>query len=143
MTSSGSSPHVSGKLFKLMTGVELTEVPYEGGGPALRDLIAGRVDMMFEPMSASIRPIRAGSLTAIAVTTAVRSEALPDVPTLGDFVPGYEASAVTGVGVPRNTPPEITGILPAINAAYLDPRMKARLRTSAAACRQAHPPSSE
>jgi tripartite-type tricarboxylate transporter receptor subunit TctC len=128
MTSSGSSPHVSGKLFKLMTGVELTEVPYEGGGPALRDLIAGRVDMMFEPMSASIRPIRAGSLTAIAVTTAARSEALPDVPTLGDFVPGYEASAVTGVGVPRNTPPEIIGILnKAINAAYLDPKMKARM----------------
>jgi tripartite-type tricarboxylate transporter receptor subunit TctC len=128
MTSSGSSPHVSGKLFQLMTGVEVTEVPYEGGGPALRDLIAGRVDMMFEPMSASIRPIRAGSLSALAVTTAVRSEALPDVPTLGDFVPGYEASAVTGVGVPRNTPPEIIEILnKAINAAYLDPKMKARL----------------
>jgi tripartite-type tricarboxylate transporter receptor subunit TctC len=128
MTSSGSSPHVSGKLFQLMTGIQVTEVAYEGGGPALRDLIAGRVDMMFEPMSASIRPIRAGSLSALAVTTAVRSEALPDVPTLGDFVPGYEASAVTGVGVPRNTPPEIIGILnKAINAAYVDPKMKARL----------------
>jgi tripartite-type tricarboxylate transporter receptor subunit TctC len=127
MTSSGSSPHVSGKLFQLMTGVQVTEVAYEGGGPALRDLIAGRVDMMFEPMSASIRPIRAGALSALAVTTAARSEALPDVPTMGDFVPGYEASAVTGVGVPRNTPPEIIGILnKAINAAYVDPKMKAR-----------------
>jgi tripartite-type tricarboxylate transporter receptor subunit TctC len=128
MTSSGSSPHVSGKLFRLLTGVELTEVPYEGGGPALRDLIAGRVDMMFEPMSASIRPIRAGSLRALAVTTAARSEALPDVPTMGDVVPGYEASAVTGIGVPRNTPPEIIDTLnKAINAAYADPKMKARL----------------
>jgi tripartite-type tricarboxylate transporter receptor subunit TctC len=128
MTSSGSSPHVSGKLFQLMTGVEVTEVPYEGGGPALRDLIAGRVDMMFEPMSASIRPIRAGSLRALAVTTTARSEALPDVPTMGDVVPGYEASAVTGVGVPRNTPPEIINTLnKAINAAYVDPKMKARL----------------
>jgi tripartite-type tricarboxylate transporter receptor subunit TctC len=128
MTSSGSSPHVSGKLFQLMTGVEVTEVPYEGGGPALRDLIAGRVDIMFEPMSASIRPIRAGSLRALAVTTTARSEALPDVPTMGDVVPGYEASAVTGVGVPRNTPPEIIDTLnKAINAAYVDPKMKARL----------------
>jgi len=128
MTSSGSSPHVSGKLFQLMTGVKVSEVPYEGGGPALRDLIAGRVDMMFEPMSASIRPIRAGSLTAIAVTTAARSEALPDIPTMGDFVPGYEASAVTGIGVPRNTPLEIVDVLnKAINAAYVDPKMKARL----------------
>jgi tripartite-type tricarboxylate transporter receptor subunit TctC len=128
MTSSGSSPHVSGKLFRLLTGVELTEVPYEGGGPALRDLIAGRVDMMFEPMSASIRPIRAGSLRALAVTTAARSEALPDVPTMGDVVPSYEASAVTGIGVPRNTPPAIIDALnKAINAAYADPKMNARL----------------
>jgi tripartite-type tricarboxylate transporter receptor subunit TctC len=128
MTSSGSSPHVSGKLFRLMTGVEVTEVPYEGGGPALRDLIAGQVDIMFEPMSASIRPIRAGSLRALAVTTTARSEALPDVPTMGDVVPGYEASAVTGVGVARNTPPEIIDTLnKAINAAYVDPKMKARL----------------
>jgi tripartite-type tricarboxylate transporter receptor subunit TctC len=128
MTSSGSSPHVSGKLFRLMTGVDLTEAPYEGGGPALRDLIAGRVDMMFEPMSASIGPIRAGLLRALAVTTKARSEALPDVPTLGDVVPGYEASAVTGVGVPRNTPPEVIDTLnKAINAAYADPKMKARL----------------
>jgi tripartite-type tricarboxylate transporter receptor subunit TctC len=84
--------------------------------------------MMFEPMSASIRPIRAGSLRALAVTTVARSEALPDVPTMGDVVPGYEASAVTGVGVARNTPPEIIDTLnKAINAAYVDPKMKARL----------------
>jgi tripartite-type tricarboxylate transporter receptor subunit TctC len=86
------------------------------------------VDMMFEPMSASIRPIRAGALSALAVTTAARSEALLDVPTVGDFVPGYEASAVTGIGAPRNTPPEIIAILNrTINAAYVDPKMKARL----------------
>jgi tripartite-type tricarboxylate transporter receptor subunit TctC len=128
MTSSGSSPHVSGKLFQLMSSVAVTEVPYEGGGPALRDLIAGRVDMMFEPMSASIGPIRAGSLRALAVTTAERSDALPDTPTMGDAVKGYEASAVTGVGVPRNTPPEIIDTLnKAINAATVDPTMRARL----------------
>jgi len=140
MTSSGSSPHVSGKLFQLMTGIQVTEVAYEGGGPALRDLIAGRVDMMFEPMSASIRPIRAGSLSALAVTTAARSEALRDVPTMGDFVPGYEASAVTGVGVPRNTPPEIIGLLnKAINAAYVDPKMKARLADTGGSARPGAP----
>jgi tripartite-type tricarboxylate transporter receptor subunit TctC len=127
MTSSGSSPHVSGKLFQLMTGVAVTEVPYDGGGPALRDLVAGRVDMMFEPMSASIGRIRAGSLRALAVTTAGRSEALPQVPSMGESVKGYEASAVTGIGAPRNTSPQIITILNrAINAAYEDPEMRAR-----------------
>jgi tripartite-type tricarboxylate transporter receptor subunit TctC len=111
-----------------MTGVDVTEVPYEGGGPALRDLVAGRVHMMFEPMSASIGPIRSGSLRALAVTTAQRSDALPNVPTMGEAVPGYEASAVTGIGVPRNTPREIVDTLnKAINAAYVDPKMRARL----------------
>jgi tripartite-type tricarboxylate transporter receptor subunit TctC len=128
MTSAGSSPHVSGKLFRLLTGVEVTEVPYEGGGPALRDMIAGRVHMMFEPMSASIGPIRAGTLRALAVTTAARSQALPGVPTMSEAVPGYEASAVTGIGVPRNTPAAIIDTLNrTINAAYVDPKMKARL----------------
>jgi tripartite-type tricarboxylate transporter receptor subunit TctC len=128
MTSAGSSPHVSGKLFRLLTGVEVTEVPYEGGGPALRDMIAGRVHMMFEPMSASIGPIRSGTLRALAVTTAARSQALPNVATMGEAVPGYEASAVTGIGVPQGTPHAIIDTLNrAINAAYVDPRMKARL----------------
>jgi tripartite-type tricarboxylate transporter receptor subunit TctC len=128
MTGAGSSPHVSGKLFRLMTGVDVTEVHYDGGGPALRDMIAGKVDMMFEPMSASIEPLRKGSLRALAVTTAARSDALPNLPTMGDTLSGFEASAVTGIGAPRNTPPEIVAILnKAINAAYSDPTMQARL----------------
>ena len=128
MTSAGSSPHVTGKLFQLMTGVELAAVPYEGGGPALRDMIAGRVHMMFEPMSASIGPVRAGSLRALAVTTRERSPALPDVPTVGEAVPGFEASAVTGIGVPKNTPTAIVERLNhEINLAFVDPTTGARL----------------
>ena len=124
----GSSPHVAGELFKMMNGVDLVHVPYAGGGPALKDLIGGRVQMMFEPMSASIEPVRSGKLRALAVTTAMRSPALPDVPTMGDSVPGYEASAVTGIGVPKDTPPEIVATLNAeINAALADPKIKARL----------------
>ena len=124
----GSSPHVAGELFKMMAGVDLVHVPYAGGGPALKDLIGARVQMMFEPMSASIEPIRSGKLRALAVTTAMRSPALPDVPTMGDSVPGYEASAVTGIGVPKDTPAEIVATLNAeINAALADPKIKARL----------------
>ena len=128
MTGAGSSPHVSGKLFRLMTGVDVTELHYDGGGPALRDMIAGKADMMFEPMSASIGPLRKKSLRALAVTTAQRSEALPDLPMMSDTLPGYEASAVTGIGTPRNTPPEVIDVLnKAVNAAYADPKMRARL----------------
>jgi tripartite-type tricarboxylate transporter receptor subunit TctC len=128
MTGAGSSPHVSGKLFRLMTGVDVTELHYDGGGPALRDMIAGKADMMFEPMSASIGPLRKKSLRALAVTTAQRSETLPDLPMMGDTLPGYEASAVTGIGAPRNTPPDIIDTLnKAVNAAYADAAMKARL----------------
>jgi tripartite-type tricarboxylate transporter receptor subunit TctC len=127
-TGNGSSPHVSGVLFQMMAGLDLVFVPYAGGGPALKDLIAGQAQMMFEPMSASIEPVRTGKLRALAVTTATRSAALPDVPTMNDSVPGYEASAVTGVGVPRNTPAEIVERLNReINAAFADPAMKARL----------------
>ena len=127
-TGNGSSPHVSGLLFKMMTGVDLTVVHYAGGGPALKGMIEGQAQVMFEPMSASIGPIRSGKLRALAITTAKRSEALPDVPTLGEFVPGYEASAVTGIGAPANTPPEIIGRLNReINAAFTDATMKAHL----------------
>ena len=102
-------------------------VPYAGGGPALKDLIAGNAHMMFEPMLASIEPVRAGKLRALAVTTTTRATALPDVPSLSESVPGYEASAVTGVGAPRHTPAEIIERLNAeINAAFADPTMKAR-----------------
>ena len=100
-TGNGSSPHVSGLLFTMMTGIDLGIAHYAGGGPALKGLIEGQVQMMFEPMSASIAPIRAGKLRPLAVTTATRSAVLPEIPSLGDFVPGYEASAVTGIGAPH------------------------------------------
>ena len=124
----GSAPHVSGLLFKMMTGLDLAVVHYAGGGPALKDMIEGQAQLMFEPMSASIGPLSSGSLRALAVTTATRSEALPDIPTMGDFVRGYEASAVTGIGAPANTSVEIIDRLNReINAAFADPSMKARL----------------
>ena len=110
-----------------MTGVDLTEQHYDGGGPALRDMIAGKADMMFEPMSASIGPLRKKTLRALAVTTAQRSQTLPELPLMSDTLPGYEASATTGIGVPRGTPAEIIDTLnKAINAAYADPAMKAK-----------------
>ena len=127
-TGKGSSPHVSGLLFTMMTGVELAIVQYGGGGPALKEMIEGNAQMMFEPMSASIGPIRAGKLRALAVTTAARSMALPQVPALAESVPGYEASAVTGIGAPAHTPADIIERLNReINAAFADPAMKARL----------------
>jgi tripartite-type tricarboxylate transporter receptor subunit TctC len=127
-TGSGSSPHVSGQLFKMMTGVDLAVVQYAGGGPALKELIGAGVQMMFEPMSAAIDSIRAGKLRALAVTTATRSGALPGIPTMAESVPGYEASAVTGIGAPKNTSAGIVATLnKEINAAFADPQMKARL----------------
>jgi tripartite-type tricarboxylate transporter receptor subunit TctC len=127
-TGNGSSPHVTGELFKMMTGVDVAVVHYAGGGPALKAMIDGQAEMMFEPMSAAIEPIRTGKLRPLAVTTATRSQALPEIPTMSDFVPGYEASAVTGIGVPRNTPAEIVGKLnKEVNAAFADAKMKARL----------------
>jgi tripartite-type tricarboxylate transporter receptor subunit TctC len=127
-TGIGSSPHVSGLLFTMMTGVDLGIAHYAGGGPALKGLIEGQVQMMFEPISASIAPIRAGKLRPLAVTTATRSAVLPEIPSLGDFVPGYEASAVTGIGVPTNTSAEIIDRLNVeMNAAFFDPTMKACL----------------
>ena len=127
-TGNGSSPHVSGLLFNMLTGLDLAIVQYAGGGPALKGMIEGQAQIMFEPMSASIEPVRAGKLRALAVTTASRSDALPDVPSLSDFIPGYEASAVTGIGAPSSTPVEIIDRLNReINAAFTDPTMKARL----------------
>jgi tripartite-type tricarboxylate transporter receptor subunit TctC len=124
----GSSLHVAGELFKMMTGVNMVHVPYRGGGPALTDLIGGQVQVMFSNLPESIGYIRAGSLRALAVTTATRSPALPDLPTVGDVVPGYEASGIGGVGVPRSTPAEIVDKLnTGINAALADPKLKARL----------------
>ena len=112
----------------MMTGVDMVHVPYRGEGLALTDLIGGQVQVMFGVMPASLEYIRAGKLRALAVTTATRSEALPDIPTVGEFVPGYEASAWYGVGVPKDTPAEIVEKLnKEINAALADPKMKARL----------------
>jgi tripartite-type tricarboxylate transporter receptor subunit TctC len=123
----GSSPHVSGELFKMMTGVDMVHVPYRSGGPALTDLLGGQVQVMFVTTVSSVEYIKAGRLRALAVTTATRSKALPDIPTVAEFVPGYEASGWFGIGAPRNTPTQIVHKLNnEINAALADPNMKAR-----------------
>jgi tripartite-type tricarboxylate transporter receptor subunit TctC len=128
----GSGNHIFGELFKMMTGVNLVHVPYRGAGPALVDLIGGQVQVMFASMSSSIEYVRAGKLRALAVTTATRLSVLPDIPTVAEFVPGYEASFWTGIGAPRNTPPmEIVEKLnQEINAGLADPKIKARLAGS-------------
>jgi tripartite-type tricarboxylate transporter receptor subunit TctC len=124
----GTTPHVAGELFKMMTGVNLVHVPYRGAGPALTDLIAGQVQVYFAQMIASIEYIRAGKLRPLAVTIATRSDALPDIPTVSEFVPGFEASIWLGIGAPKATPAEIVEKLNReINAGLADPRMKARL----------------
>jgi len=124
----GTGQHVAGELFKMMAGVDMTHVPYRSAGPALTDLIGGQVQVMFDGLPASIEHIRAGRLRALAVTTATRLEALPDISTVGDFVPGYEASAVHGLGAPKNTPAEIVDSLnKAINSALAEFKTKARL----------------
>jgi tripartite-type tricarboxylate transporter receptor subunit TctC len=124
----GSASHMAGELFKMMAGVVMPHVPYRGGGPALNDLLGGHVQVMFPTTTAAIEYIRAGSLRALAVTTARRSEVLPDLPTVGDFVSGYECNVTDGVGAPKNTPPEIVDRLnKEINAGFADPKMKARL----------------
>lgn len=124
----GTSPHLAGELFMAMAGVKFQHVPYRGGAPAFTDLIAGQVQVMFNSVSGSIEHIRAGKLRPLAVTTKMRSEALPDIPTINDFVPGYEASAFFGLGTPKNTPVEIVDKLDnAINAAIADPKIKARI----------------
>jgi tripartite-type tricarboxylate transporter receptor subunit TctC len=123
----GSTHYVSGELFKMMTGVDLVHVPYRGGAPAVADLLAGRVQVMFDVLPESIGHIRAGKLRSLAVTTATHSEALPDVPTMSDSVPGYETSNWFGIGAPRNTPAGIIDRLNIeINAALADPKLKAR-----------------
>jgi len=124
----GSPGHVSGELFKMMTKVNIGHVPYRGAGPALTDLLAGQVQVYFSPAPAAIEYIRAGQLRALAVTTAARSEVLPDIATVAEFVPGYEASNWAGIGAPKSTPAEIVEKLNReINAGLADPRMKARL----------------
>ena len=123
----GTIPHMAGELFKMMVGIDLVHVPYRGGAPALTDLLGGQVQLLFHDMS-SIDHIRAGRLRALAVTGAARLEALPDIPTVGEFVPGYEVNAWFGIGAPKGTPAEIIDRLnKQINAGFADPKTKARL----------------
>jgi len=124
----GAPSHVIGELFKMMTGVDIVHVPYRGSAPAVADLIGGKVQVLFDNVPSSIEHIRAGKLRALAVTTSYRAAALPDIPTMGEFVPGYEASTWFGIGAPKNTPAEIVDKLnKEINAGLADPKLKGRL----------------
>jgi tripartite-type tricarboxylate transporter receptor subunit TctC len=124
----GSSSHMAGELFKMMAGVNLVHVPYRGQGPAMTDLLGGQLQVIFATTPGTTEFVRTGKLNALAVTTATRAEALPDVPPLADFVPGYESSQWYGLGAPKNTPAEIVDKLNReVNAALVDPKMKARL----------------
>jgi tripartite-type tricarboxylate transporter receptor subunit TctC len=124
----GSSLHVVGELFKMMAGIDMVHVPYRGGAPALIDLLGGRVQLMFDTIPQALPYIKAGKLRALAVTTTTRSEVLPDVPVMSDFVPGFEAGSWWGVGAPKATPAEIVGKLnQEINAALADPQIRTRL----------------
>jgi tripartite-type tricarboxylate transporter receptor subunit TctC len=138
---SGTSVHMAGELFSLMTGVRLVHVPYRGEGPALSDLMSGQVQVMFSNMPASLELIRAGRLRALAVTTTTRSEALPELPTIGEFVPTYEVSGIGGLGAPRGTPVQIVDTLnDQINTALSDPKMKKRLADLGATALLGSPP---
>jgi tripartite-type tricarboxylate transporter receptor subunit TctC len=124
----GASNHMSGELFKAMTGINMAHVPYRSSGPALTDLLGGQVQVMFDSITSSVEYIKAGKLRALAVTTATRSEALPDIPSMSDFVPGYEVSNWFGIGAPKNTPIEIIDKLnKEVNAALADGGLRARL----------------
>ena len=125
---SGTPQHVSAELFKLMTGVEMQHVPYRGSAPAMTDLIGGQVQVMFDNLATAFESVRAGKVRALAITTAVRLPAIPELPTIAEFVPGFEVSAQFGIVAPRKTPPEIVALLNReINAGLMDPKMKARL----------------
>jgi tripartite-type tricarboxylate transporter receptor subunit TctC len=124
----GVGSHVYGELFKMLTGVNLVHVPYRGAPPALTDLMSGQVQVMFPDMPSSIEYIKAGKLHALGITAATRDETLPEIPTIGDFVPGYEASGWFGIGAPKDTPAEVIHKLNReINAALMDPKMKLQL----------------
>jgi tripartite-type tricarboxylate transporter receptor subunit TctC len=123
----GTSIHVASELFKMMAGIDMIHVPYRGGAPAMTDLMGGQIQVVFNPVPESMEHIKAGKLRPLAVTGATRSEALPDVPTVGDFVPGFEASALQGIGAPKDTPAEIVDKLnKEINAGLADSKLKAR-----------------
>ncbi len=123
----GSTPHIYGELFKMMAGIDLVAVQYRGTGPALPDVLSGKVPVMFDTLATSIEHIKAGKLRALGVTAATRSPVLPDVPTIGEFLPGYEATAWEGVGAPRGTPADIVERLHReISACVADPKFSAR-----------------
>jgi tripartite-type tricarboxylate transporter receptor subunit TctC len=127
-TGSGTPSHVAGELFKMMTGAPMTHVPYRGGAPALTDLIGGQVQVYFGALASGLQLIRSGKLRALAITSATRLDILPDVPAVAEFVPGYEASGLFGLGAPKATPLEIIGKLnAAINAGLADPKVSAKL----------------
>jgi len=124
----GTPQNISCELFKMMAGVDLVHVPYRGGAPATTDLVGGHLQVIFSPVSESIQHIKAGKLRALAVTTATRLDVLPDIPTVADFVPGYEASGFAGIGAPRNTPVDIIDLLnKELNAGLADARIKAQI----------------
>jgi tripartite-type tricarboxylate transporter receptor subunit TctC len=124
----GTPQNIAAELFKMMTGVNLVHVPYKGGAPAIVDLMAGQVQVVFAPVSESIQQIKIGKLRALAATTAARLDVFPDLPTVGDFVPGYEASGFAGIGAPRNTSPQIIAMLNAeLNRGLADSKIKARI----------------
>jgi tripartite-type tricarboxylate transporter receptor subunit TctC len=124
----GTTGHMNGELFKMLTGIDMLHVPYRGGGPAMSDLIAGHVQLLFEPIPSSIEYIKGGKVRALAVTSATRSDSLPDIPALQEFVSDYEASFWVGVGAPKGVSAEIVGTLnKELNATLADPKFKARL----------------
>jgi len=124
----GTPSHMSGELFKMMAGINMVHIPYRGAGQALVDLLGGQVQVFFSSLPSSTAYVTTGDLRALGVTTATRSETLPDVPVIGDFLPGYEASGITGLGAPKNTPADIIGTLnKEVNAGLADPKIKARL----------------
>lgn len=124
----GTMVHVAGEMFKIMAGLNIVHIPYRGGGPALADLLSGQIQMMFPTSTSSIEYVRAGKLRALAVTSATRSQVLPELPTIGEFIPGYEASAIFGLGAPKHVPADIIEILSReLNAGLLDPKLKLRL----------------
>jgi tripartite-type tricarboxylate transporter receptor subunit TctC len=139
-TGTGNLSHLSLELFKMMAGVDLVHVPYRGAGPAQTDLFGGRVDGMFDTIPALIDPVRAGRLRGLAVTTAKRLAVLPDLPTVGDFVPGFEVNGLVGIGAPKNTPADIVDVLNRhINAAVADPQLQARFADLGALIRTGSP----
>ena len=124
----GSTGHLAGELFKMMAGVNLIHVPYRGNAPALTDLIAGQIEVLFPSLGSSIEYVKTGQLRALAVTGATRSDAVPDLPTVAETLPGYEAASFYGIGAPRNTPAAVVEVLnKAVNAGLADPKLKARL----------------